>query len=621
MASVQGPGFIDKHIEKVVLAVCLALLLFAIQRWGIGTPRRVLSPAGEVEPKQVDKSILLKADQLQKRIEAAQPTRRVVPAYMEDLKGFQDKYVAVSEATTSLSYGTPAFVGIQTPKDPGRGKGAPTLPELIAEIPAPAAPLDWAGEEIILKSRGGKNATTELLESTVWRAATWFPWTQLQDKWTEMLNRTTISPQVVALRYVVEIQQRQSDGTWKNVTSVVPFRLPYADGTPVVAPKIPAFTGENGEDVRDAFLQYYDEWMIYMLQPGFYPVLGKTQSQPWSTHFPLAELDREFPIEADIKDPRDGSRPPDGLKKPPTLQNRIGDVQMPRISPPRTAENRPTRESGRYGVDPRLEMDRYERGRYEPGRESGRIPPVERKPRRRPPSRTPKTPVVEKEVEVVAEVEQAPLEVPDIARQLRTGKILMWFHAMGLEYNKDYRCRFKVVLVNPLLTYTRDLSPERAADATVATVESPFSPWSKPVRIQRDVEFYVTGGNPTGKNVTVTVFTKVLGQCVLQKVNRVQAGQEIGRDATVVVVDPISGQPVQKNANFHTGAIMVDYNFQKTITLPSGRTKDNAIEVIYLDSDGQLKSRILYRDRNAPPYRALLDEADRVRRSTRSENE
>ena len=615
MASAQGPGFIDKHIEKVVLAVCLALLLFAIQRWGIGTPRRVLSPAGEVEPKQVDKSILLKADQLQKRIEAAQPTRRVVPAYMEELKDFQVKFLAVSESTLSLSDGTPSSEGIQTPVDLAHGKGAPTLPELIAVIPAPAAPLDWAGEEIILKSSGGKNATTELLESTVWRAATWFPWTQLQAKWREMLNRTTINPQVVALRYVVEIQQRQSDGTWKNVNSVVPFRLPYSDGTPVVAPKIPAFTGTNGEDVRDAFLQYYDEWMIYMLQPGFYQVLGKTQSQPWSTHFPLAELDREFPIEADVKDPRDGDRPPDGLKKPPTLQNRIGEVQMPRT--PRIPSRK---ESDRYGVDPRLEMDRYERGRYEPGREPGRIPPVERKPRRRPPSRTPKKPVVEKEVEVVAEVEE-PLEVPDIARQLRTGKILMWFHAMGLEYNKDYRCRFKVVLVNPLLTYTRDLSPERAADATVATVESPFSPWSKPVRIQRDVEYYITGGNPTGKNVTVTVFTKVLGQCVLQKVNRVQAGQGIGSDATVVVVDPISGKAVQKNANFRTGAIMVDYNFQKSITLPSGRTKDNAIEVIYLDSDGQLKSRILYRDRNAPAYRALLDEADRVRRSTSGANE
>ena len=41
MASSQGSGLFEKHIEKIILGVCVIVFLFVIFRYGIGTPRRV----------------------------------------------------------------------------------------------------------------------------------------------------------------------------------------------------------------------------------------------------------------------------------------------------------------------------------------------------------------------------------------------------------------------------------------------------------------------------------------------------------------------------------------------------------------------------------------------------
>jgi len=200
--------------------------------------------------------------------------------------------------------------------------------------------------------------------------------------------------------------------------------------------------------------------------------------------------------------------------------------------------------------------------------------------------------------------------IPDINTQLESGKLLAWFHANNLKFGKKYRCRFRWVFVNPLLTYTKSVKPENIQDATtIKTVASAWSPWSDTVTVSRKMDFFLTGANDQRKEVTVTVFTEAMGQLVRARFNRIQAGQPIGGESEVSIINPLSGEREKMSLNFQTGAMAIELDFNKRIINSFGRVRKDAVEMIYLDSDGNLHSRTRENDQVSPKYRAMLEEA------------
>lgn len=178
-----------------------------------------------------------------------------------------------------------------------------------------------------------------------------------------------------------------------------------------------------------------------------------------------------------------------------------------------------------------------------------------------------------------------------LAQQLEQERALFWFHDDGLASRKSYRYRAQLLMLNPLLTQDKLVDPKKPQDARMAALATPWSPWSEPVCVPKTTTFLLTGSSPKSSPpyVTVTVFARALGKRVSKRF-KVSPGQPIGGP--------------DKAADFTTGAIVVDLNFKREFY--SGPVRTETPEMLYLDDNGVLRSRIYAVDR------AKLDEMNRL---------
>jgi hypothetical protein len=594
MANDQGPGFIDRHIEKIILAVCVVILLFAVIQYGITTPRRfeVSGPTGQtidVPPKKVDQQILESTKRLEQRVKSVEadaiPQRNDL-AVLNDLQ--QDP---VDMILASLDYGEPLARGLSS-GDSGGPADPPTLTELAAAMPKPATPISWTGEELTFTSRFGAGEVAQLNEAKpTWRALTWYPWQKLLETWEQMFRQTVIVPQVVALGYEVQIEIRQPDGSWKPAPDVEPIIIPNPDtGQIPRPPTLPEFTGQNTQEIYTAIDDWVrNGWMAYVLQPPYYDILGSTGERiSWVQHLP----DLPETYVDDIRDYRQAQATPSEQTGPA----RTAPTRAPSVAPNRRRSGR--RSTGRTPTRA-MPPEMMPPGMAGP---EGNFPATPRTTDRRP--ATPEADELAGEEEVV---------LPELEEQFAIGKPLMWFHTT-VDYGQTYRCRFRVRFVNPLITQTKYVNEERPEDARQLAVASPWSDWSQPISVQRDIRFFLTGANPLQRRVTVTIFSTYLGQRVEHRIGNVEPGQEIREQAEVTVYDPITGQPKKADVQFETGAVAIEFDFNREVPTPSGRVRRDGVEMVYLDNEGQLRSRLMTRDRNSATFTELSEQAEQARR-------
>ena len=187
---------------------------------------------------------------------------------------------------------------------------------------------------------------------------------------------------------------------------------------------------------------------------------------------------------------------------------------------------------------------------------------------------------------------------------VKPGEEAVWFHDDTTpKLGVAYRYRVRLVFVNPILTYK--LAAEDPAEALVKFIETKPSEPSDPIRVRRQVRFYLTGANVMTREMTVTVYTQKWGQTVKKDV-RVQPGEIIGGKANVTVRDPFDepGATQTVEVDFATGAVSLRFDFNKVI-MGKG-IKVRTAEVLYLDKDGRLKSRTKASD-DRDPLRIRLE--------------
>jgi hypothetical protein len=198
---------------------------------------------------------------------------------------------------------------------------------------------------------------------------------------------------------------------------------------------------------------------------------------------------------------------------------------------------------------------------------------------------------------------------PPFARQVEAGKLLVYYHTTALESGKTYRFRMQLVVVNPLTTLTPDTKKEDAKkvvdpkDTKVATITLPPSEWSDPIAIPNVTQFFVTGGSENINEVNVTVFSQCLGQRVKQSYS-VKVGQMIGRPESKDVINPIGDKIIKAPADFSTGATAMSFDFNRHVL-----GKDRVAELVYLDDQCCLKSRLSLLDEICDLHKQLNKEA------------
>ncbi len=201
------------------------------------------------------------------------------------------------------------------------------------------------------------------------------------------------------------------------------------------------------------------------------------------------------------------------------------------------------------------------------------------------------------------------LALPSPQRQIEAGLVLAWFHTDSIKYGKVYRCRFRMVFANPLLTHSQNVEKDHPQDATIKYVKTKWSPWSDTVAIYRELEFFLTGAYPAKRWISLTVFGKTLGQRVSVQFSKISVGQEIGQPEKITVISPATNELEKTVIDFDTGAIPLELNFNKRIITFSGQVRNSGVEMVYLDAKGELHSRMLHLDKSSSRYRELLKEA------------
>jgi hypothetical protein len=483
MAKAENVSILERHVEKLLLLVCVVLFGYAASRWAMETPvsLKVIGPSGKriksnVGPEQVDRMLeqaaLSVKDAYDGTVEPVEP----VPPVAGNTQKFKQieprEAEGVDLGLSQLPVETDAYVD-----DPSGDK--PDLAQIQALMPAPAAPTLMAGLEL------PKQDTLE--DKLVARGVVVYPLEKLRTAWMEKVKDTSVGVPFVAVSdVVVEVQQKQADGSWPAEGTVVStVRLDKA-GKPVEVPPVPPFTGQNITAVRDERNKVGEpNLQASILRPEYYRIwdVNRDDWAPWQTK--LKQI------------------------------------------------------------------------------------------------------------------------------QFGPGEVAVWFHDEAtMALGGTYRYRVRLRLINPLLTYEDAVPSKRKTDAAVLYVETPFSEWSQPAKIRRQVEFFLTGASEMTGQMAVTVYVHKWGQTVSKRF-RVVPGEPIGGKTTVNLRDPLGPKGSKRSAevDFRTGAVAVKFEFGKKMIRRGIPVRTN--EMVYQDKDGQLRARVQTFDDSNPRKRKLDENVKR----------
>ena len=169
---------------------------------------------------------------------------------------------------------------------------------------------------------------------------------------------------------------------------------------------------------------------------------------------------------------------------------------------------------------------------------------------------------------------------------------LVWRHDESVMAERSYRYRYRVTFVNPIFGSLLDAGADHPGAAEVKFLHSDWSPWSEPASVLASTIFFIRSIAPQGF-VRVIIFTDAMGKTADEDF-RVDVGQTIGGVRPQDIPNPINNQTITTNVDFDTGAILVGLEDEKPIF--TGRLMRTSVEMIYLDSQGQLRSRVLFYD-------------------------
>jgi hypothetical protein len=628
MAKSDEVGFFEQHVEKIVLGVCILAFVVVLYGWVLNSPREIEVVTGmgkeTVTPAEVDSRLAEAAKRVWDLYRKARRPEQDIPDYVTLYEGLaRDPFPP--DIGPMDNYGPPG-PRIDRPTTPTRK--SVTLAEIEAVTPAPGKPLAAGRWEVARLEPAEDRAACHVVAEYSQR--------KLEREWNKVLRATTVTPQLVVVAVEAEVQERQSDGTWGPERTVNTVRratiVDQRTGQPIPAPTIPAFDGSNEQQVQQAIEQLYGTgWQEEILQPAYWELYWPEGHAAdleywlsWRIHLPETSVSALAEQEVPAAEPREPYRrrpampperepgrryrpeveedeyiPPDFLKR----QRRSGQAAPPHRPTGVVASGRPA----------------YEDEELPPGWRPGQRPP-RRPPRRTEPvPRKTATPIVRPPVEQkLPEVPKA-TPVPSLSAQMAGGTILVWFHDHSLVGGRAYRYRLRLVLLNPLLMRTGDVKKGHEEDARKPTMATPWSPWSDAVRVAQAHRFFVTGAAANLGNVRVSVFSRKLGQRVTSSFN-IRPGEPIGGTEELSVVNPITGQVEKKQTDFSTGAVAVELDFGKEVPIRGGavraaRTK--TVEMLYLDAEGRLQSRLRSIDEVSSEYRKLRDEARRTEQAVR----
>ena len=566
MAKIDESGMIEKHIEKIILAATLVLLVAVVGLWAWESPRRIELPGsgklgvmkGEYSPDAVDA-------ELQRRAEALRERRTVIklpPPEQTDLAGeLEKKYATPYDSRAIISYGPltsgrkpiPTGGPTDVPK-PDRVK----LADLRKRIPMAEDPKVNIVHEVVGVAKRDANGQVVVAyeERVAAHGVAVFDHGKLRADWKTILDKSRIAATFVVMNVEVERRSRTPGGPWSKPEIV--------RRTPIQLPVIPEFTGLNRDEVRRGVMELSNlALQTLILQPDYDDVYDRGQVRSWQYDKPRTRVS-DVTSSATVRTPRG-----------------------PMVTPGRGY--RPGVPYGPDGMGPDGPMIGPD-GPYGPY-----VPRV--------PTPAPLNPGVQPGVPGAPVVPAAPAgAVPNLQRQLdsKEGILEIWFHDAGLAVGVEYQYCARLTICNPMVGFEADVS--KPEEAKVLTLTNAWSGWSDASAAPRLTEFFLVGGWAMRGQGVVEVFTRRWGRAVSERFN-VHRGEAIGGSVPKTVAPPNS-QAELVDIDFATGAVVVDFDFDRKVLLPNSTVVSTTTELVYLDAEGKLRTRVVSTDRSRTEYDA-----------------
>ena len=560
-------GTIERHVEKIVLGVSLLIFLYAVAHWGVSSPRTIKIGSSDKSLSQVDKALADKALSISGDMERTKPETHEVQDLGEQFVALQDQPLPSGLFVCDL--GSPAQ---EVAAEEGWGEMVKlSRTELASIMPAPQELKVWAGLELPLQEPISDRLTAHV--SMV------YPWAQLQKNWNEKLRKAaTVLPQLLAVEVQAEYRQQDAAGQWGPWTALKQDRpaLQFSSGQIVSGSQPPQAPAGPVDEMQARQLEnQFALAQEQILEPEYWMIWwpGHTWVR-WQNHLPTNSV----------------ALPPQPVED--TLPHRPLTASPP-VSPT-VRRNQPTAFVRATGGDEDDESMVF-------GNRGGLTPPR--------PAPTAPSPTRARPALPLIPGEAPPPEIPTIPslpEQMLAGNVAAWLHTTALEHGKTYQLRVRLVVLNPLLGQRQ--AAASPADAQMARLESPWSQPSDLVYVPKTTEFFLTGYSPVMNSMRVTVFSQCLGQ-TLSRSFTVHAGDAIGETYSEKVINPKDLTLLRREVDYSTGAVAVWLDFAQR-ALRGGREMDTA-ELLYMDSFGNLASRVEAGDKDSSRYRQLREDAKR----------
>ncbi len=581
MAKTGDENLFLKHVEKLVLAVCVLVLAATVVLYPMAQPTVDLDKK-EMGPDKVDAYLVKLIDDMGRRPPPPPPpTEQDYLALLNKLQdplplapGLSDPRWVIKDVGVPRPW-------IRSEEEPEHGKYKLKLQDLVDLVPKPDKPLVGIASEY--------RDTDPPSEVVAAHATAIYPVAELLDRWQVAMKQSVLlaAVRIMDVRFErQEAQEIKADGTivWGPSNPVAAVFRPAKDkeGNDVVVPDLPEVTEKNAKEVQSAVIDYFrNEWDKYKAEPDYWDVLGPQQQWlSWRINLPRTELT-----------PKEETAPGVGPVHPPV--NPVTPVTPPPPGPMPGPGPGPTGPTGRP-----------------PAGGGSPSPGVKPKPVIIRPTPVPAP-------GLVGGLRPVPIAVPVAAwnSQLTAlGKVQVWVHDASLEYQKTYRYRAQLVLLSPVYGQMEEVIPPE--DAKKEAVDTPWSDWSEPVKPPPQADVFLTGQQM--KKVTMTVFSRCQGQRVSNSFD-VGPGDRIGEKYHDKVVKTIDvdvpdlqnpGKTIKKPCSFFTGDTLIDIDWDRTVFLKGIAIK--TVEVVLMDEQGNLVIHNLALDTASKEFKDLQAETTKV---------
>ncbi len=648
MAKSEQAGLLEKHVEKLVLALAAVGLVFVLFTWVFRSPFSFKGMSGTPVPaEKIPEELLRLAETKQRQIENRKINITTMPAYTKLVPQIMQEAVSGNVGSTvPWSYATvlpPLDKRVSINNDP-----VPPMPPLPPLESTVASIRQETIRKTLSASDMGVGAGVRAEDVYTAHVTSLLNYGTMVRPWLVVQKKFGVKIAVVFLDVTAERQEQLADGTWSDPVPVQITRAPANNRNGELPPLDPYDAGhmlDTGSRLLyvDQIKQKYGNTptQLDVLEPESYQVFWSEVHNwgTWKHHLPHTKVN-----DTPKTDLGADETPPGPGKLGSTTAAVMGMGMLPTTISPVSAGGpegffgrlpagtgpggtgagpggmgpmgrgmgmgghaKPSSPATTGNANEQAEKIALEKAQKQlaSGDLDGAITTLRGALRIMPGNSEAEALLQEAEQRKFQSNLPPITKVPALVQQCGDGLVQIWVHDITCQQGKTYRYRLQMKLLNPLFGQGDTLRMSNPADAERPVLIT-AGDWSAPVTAAPETAFFVASGLKENQEARFEVFRQRLGQWRMEQTT-LRCGDAIGSVENKKLFEPAQeGQIVEKDFDFCTGYVLVDCDFD--YPSPGSGANGSTLAVTLMGPDGSLVMRDVVHD-NTKQHKDYRDRA------------